>query len=244
LSNQWPKLGSIRASKALANNNKVRQLFYAEENGVHYVNLKLKTPISRTRAVSALRELEGITINMFELPPGARTWNSVIFTLPELSGEGAFIRRIILQHKNDGRADFYQYLAPRFRHDTIMLNHTALPNTAPLVVGVVSRTSSNVTEIYIPTQIEEVVRDDRPRAVLHGVQVIPETWSDGSRNTVLEGVRLTKEIVFHLAHFYNIPYGTNVLNMLENIHTRMGEMDSRIGVIEGMLSEIRDMFRR
>jgi hypothetical protein len=237
------ELHPVDFESALANNNKVRQLFYAEENGVHYVNLKLKTRITRTRAVSALRELEDITINMFELPPGARTWNSVIFTLPELSGEGAFIRRIILQHKNDGRADFYQYLAPRVRHVN-MLAHTALPNTAPPVVGVVSRSSSGGTEIYIPTQIEEVVRDDRPRAVLHGVQVIPETWPDGSRNTVLEGVRLTKEIIFHLAHFYNIPYGTNVLNMLDNIHTRMSEMDSRIGVIEGVLSEIRDMFRR
>jgi hypothetical protein len=127
---------------------------------------------------------------------------------------------------------------------TAVSDHTALPNTAPPVVGVVSRSSSGGTEIYIPTQIEEVVRDDRPRAVLHGVQVIPETWPDGSRNTVLEGVRLTKEIIFHLAHFYNIPYGTNVLNMLDNIHTRMSEMDSRIGVIEGVLSEIRDMFRR
>jgi hypothetical protein len=233
------ELHPVDFESVLSDNNKVRQLFYAEENGVHYVNLKLKTRITRTRAVSALRELEGITINMFELPSDARTWNSVIYTFSELSNEGAFIRRIILQHKNDGRADFYQYLAPRIRHPTIMLgntavsDHTALPNTAPPVVGVVSRSSSVVTEIYTPAQIP----------VIHGVRLIPETLPDGSRNSVLDGLIFTREFFDHMDRFYNIPYGTDVQDTLDNIHTRMSDMDSRIVVIERIVGELREIFR-
>ena len=170
----------------LMNDNKVMQLFYTEENGLHYVNLKVKTPITRTRAASALHRLEGVSI---ELPPHAVSWPSIIYTGSELSDEGGFIREIILRHKTEGRPDFYQYLAPGFWHPTIMINNpAALPDPA---VGLGSRSSSVMTELYIPNSVEEVLEDDGSMIpVLYNVMQMEETLPDGSPNRILEWLRL------------------------------------------------------
>ena len=143
--------------------SRVKQLFYSEEGGMHFVCMRLDVAVPRTRIASMLRKIQMKPLTNLTPPVDNELWNSFIFMGNELhTGEGMEIINTLQTHMRDRHRRYYESLAGNTHHLTHMLRDPIRRRAGPDTRPSVETRSSPVYNPQTPSTDSEMSGDEAP----------------------------------------------------------------------------------